>query len=947
MRRLAAGGRIDRTRPLPFSWNGQVLTGFAGDTLASALLGAGISVIGTSVSLGRPRGVMSAGLEEATAFAQITSRGVSEPLVRATSLPLYHGLAAEGRITKGRLTDTADSARFDKRFAHCDVLVVGAGPAGLAAALETSCSGARVMLVETDIEIGGALLRDNETIGGAPASAWVTTAMAALGAACDTRVLTATTASMQMDQNGMLLAQRIGAHLAAHERGSLSEQRLWHVRARCIVLATGALERPIVFQDNDRPGIMLAGAARAYLHRHALVPVRGVVFTTNDYAYHTALDWHAAGVPVAGIIDIRPAGDGHLRRRATAAGIPVHNESAVEGTTGDTDGRLSTVHVRTPSGTLHLDADLLAVSGGWEPNLNLHLQMRGATAYDARLGAAVPTAALPGQWIVGSARGEMSLGESLAAGVVAGRQALARLAGSETRTKTPNDSAMPTAATRENDPSLTWRIPAPDGDESRSFVDLHRDATVAGVQRAVDAGVRHIEHVKRFTLVGTGVEQGRSAKTNAGALTASLTNRPPSDVGTSGSRPPFEPLPFHLLGGRAKGAMYEPVRTTSIHASHEALGAVFESAGQWLRPTRYPRPGESVRDTVRRECRAARTGVAVMDASTLGKIDVRGPDAAWFLDQLYVNDIGAIPEGRARYSLMCHLDGSIFDDGLVMRTGAQQFFVTTSTGHAAAVVDWMEEWLQTEWPARRVWVTPITEQYSTVAVVGPLARDLVSSVVRDVNVSNNAFPFLAVRRGTVTGIGGAQVARVSFSGELAFEVSVPWHHGPALWETILSLGAPLGIRPYGLDALQALRMEKGYIIVGQDTEALSTPYDAGLGWLVSKKKDFVGRRSMERPAPRRTDRAQLVGFVCTDSDEVVPEGAGLVSAVGVPPMRIEGHVSSSCWSETLGHPLGLALVRGGRARHGEVLQAPLGDRIMSVTLVDPVHYDPRGARRDG
>ncbi|MDP1862241.1 MAG: glycine cleavage T C-terminal barrel domain-containing protein, partial [Gemmatimonadaceae bacterium] len=447
--------------------------------------------------------------------------------------------------------------------------------------------------------------------------------------------------------------------------------------------------------------------------------------------------------------------------------------------------------------------------------------------------------------------------------------------------------------------------------------------------------------------VGTGVEQGRSAKTNAGSLTASLTGRPPSDAGTSGSRPPFEPLPFHLLGGRARGAMYEPVRTTAIHASHEALGAVFEPAGQWLRPTRYPRPGEPVRDTVRRECRAARTGVAVMDASTLGKIDVRGPDAAWFLDQLYVNDIGAIPEGRARYSLMCHLDGSIFDDGLVMRTGAQQFFVTTSTGHAAAVVDWMEEWLQTEWPSRHVWVTPITEQYSTIAVVGPLARDLVSSVVRDVNVSNNAFPFLAVRRGTVTGIGGAQVARVSFSGELAFEVSVPWHHGPALWETVLSLGAPLGITPYGLDALQALRMEKGYIIVGQDTEALSTPYDAGLGWLVSKKKDFVGRRSMERPAPRRTDRAQLVGFVCTDSDEVVPEGAGLVSAAGVPPMRIEGHVSSSCWSEALGRPLGLALVRGGRARHGEVLQAPLGDRIMSVTLVDPVHYDPRGARRDG
>ena len=948
MRRLPTGGLIDRGRPLPFSWNGQVLSGFVGDTLASALLGAGISVIGTSVSLGRPRGVTSAGLEEATAFAQIISEGVSEPLVRMTSLPLYRGLAAEGRITKGRLTDTVDSARFDKRFAHCDVLVVGAGPAGLAAALVASRCRARVILVETDFEAGGALLRDQETIDGDPARAWVTAAMVSLGEAADTHVLMSTSASMQMDQNGMILAQRIGAHRAVDERGSLPEQRLWHVRARRIVLATGALERSIVFQDNDRPGIMLAGAARAYLHRHALVPTRGLVFTTNDYAYRTALDWHAVGVQVAGIIDIRPIGDGELRRRATIAGIPVFNESVVHGTTGDAEGRLSTVRVRTPSGTLNIDADLLAVSGGWEPNLNLHLQLRGATAYDGRLGAAVPAGARAKQWIVGAARGEMSLGESLAAGTAAARQALAAPEEVDAHAAVPNGAAGPAAAaTRENDPSLIWHVAAPDGDESRSFVDLHRDATVAGVQRAVDAGVRHIEHVKRFTLVGTGVEQGRSAKTNAGALTASLTGRPASDVGTSGSRPPSEPLLFHLLGGRARNAMYEPVRATAIHAAHEALGAVFETAGQWLRPSRYPRAGESARDTVRRECRAARTGVAVMDVSTLGKIDVRGPDAAWFLDQLYVNDIGAISVGRARYSLMCRLDGSIFDDGLVMRTGVQQFFVTTSTGHATAVVDWMEEWLQTEWPTRRVWVTPITEQYSTIAVVGPRARDLVSRVARDVNVSNDAFPFLAVRRGTVVGIGGAQVARVSFSGELAFEVSVPWHHGSALWEAILSLGAPLGITPYGLDALQALRMEKGYIIVGQDTEALSTPYDAGLGWLVSREKEFVGRRSMERSALRSTDRAQLVGFVGTDADEVVPEGAGLVRAVGLPPMHIEGHVSSSCWSETLGRPLGLALVRGGRKRHGEVLQAPLEDRTMTVTLVDPVHVDPQGTRRDG
>lgn len=948
MRRLPTGGRIERLRPLPFTWNGTALTGFAGDTLASALLGAGVPVLGTSVALARPRGVSSAGLEEATAFAQVTSGGASEPLVRLTSLPLYRGLSAEGggQIAKGVLTHDDDEARFDKRFAHCDLLVVGGGAAGVAAALEGTRQGARVILVESELELGGALLHDEETIDGAPALEWIAAAAATLGAAAETHVLTATTAAMLLDQNGVMLAQRLGAHRAREERGTMPEQRLWHVRARHIVLATGALERPIVFPDNDRPGIMLARAARAYLRRFALVPWRGLVFTTNDDAYRTALAWHAAGVEVAGVVDARAPGEGELRRRALDAGIPVYHESVVTGTSGDATGCLAKVQLATPDGEVALDADLLAVSGGYDPNLNLHLQLRGATTYDARIGSAVPAGSLPGQSIVGAACGTFSLAHSIESGSRAARAAFAgagvELPAMEGEAETPLALDV-----REDPPMALWRVPAPDGDESRSFVDLHRDATVAGVERAVGAGARHIEHVKRFTLVGTGVEQGRSARTNAGALTAALTGRPPADVGTSGSRPPYEPLTFHLLGGRAKGARFEPVRTTALHALHEAAGAVFEPAGQWLRPSRYPRPGESHRETIRRECLAARTGVAIVDASTLGKIDVRGADAAWFLDRLYVNAIGALPVGRARYSVMCHLDGSVFDDGLVMRTASDRFFVTTSTSHAAAVVDWMEEWLQTEWPSRRVWVTPVTEQFATVAVVGPRARELMTRVAPALDLANDAFPFLAVRHGTVAGIAGAQVARVSFSGELAFEVSVPWHESPTLWTALCSSGKDLDVTPYGLDALQVLRIEKGYVIVGQDTEGLTTPHDAALGWLVSPKKDFIGKRSLERPAARRPDRPQLVGFTCEDDECVIPEGAGLVTTVTPPPMPIEGHVSSSCFSDVLARSIGLALVRGGRARLGEVLVAPLGDRTVRVTLVDPVHYDPHGARRDG
>jgi sarcosine oxidase, subunit alpha len=457
-------------------------------------------------------------------------------------------------------------------------------------------------------------------------------------------VLTSTIASMQMDQNGMLLTQRIGACLPLSARGSLPEQRLWHVRAQRIVLATGALERTIVFPDNDRPGIMLAGAARAYLRRHALAPRRGAVFTTNDDAYRTALAWHAAGVDVAAIVDVRPAGTSVWRARALAVGIPVHNESVVEGSAADAEGRLTSVRVRTRDSVVDIQVDCLAVSGGYEPNLNLHHQLRGATHYDARLHVAVATEPLPGQCIAGAARGTCSLAACLEEGSRAGHDV------------PPPASAIAPNARRhddepEDEPSPIWRVVAPDGDESRSFIDLHRDATVAGIARAVDAGVRHIEHVKRYTLVGTGVEQGRSGKLHSAALTAELTGRPRADVGTSGSRPPYEPITFALMAGRARGALYEPVRTTSLHRLHEAAGAIFEPAGQWLRPSRYARVGESRAQTIARECRAARSGVAIMDASTLGKIDVQGPDATWFLEQLYANDIGTIRVGMSRYSM--------------------------------------------------------------------------------------------------------------------------------------------------------------------------------------------------------------------------------------------------------------------------------------------------------
>jgi sarcosine oxidase subunit alpha len=940
VRRLPTGGLgIDRTRPLAFTWNGAPLTGFAGDTLASALLGAGVRVLGTSVSLGRPRGIMSAGLEEATGFAQVACGPVEEPLVRTTALPLYEGLAAHGRLVKGALVPARDPARYDKRFAHCDLLVVGGGPAGLAAALEGARAGARVIVAEAAPVLGGMLRREVRTIAGAPADVWLQAVERELRAAPDVTVLTGTTAAMPLDQNGMWLAQRVGGALPVAARGTAPVQRLWQVRARTIVLATGALERPLLFPDNDRPGIMLAGAARYYLRQWAVAPTCGVVFTAHDDAYRTALAWITAGVPVAAVVDLRPPGPGALRAAVREAGVRVLDEAQVVGTDADAEGALRAVHVRAGGAVFTIDTDLLATSAGVDPNVHLHLHLGGATAYDVRLGTAVPAAPLPGQALAGAANGQLALADALAQGAAVARAALGM------------SGTVPVPGTDDVDddpPGLTWHVPAPDGDESRTFVDLHRDATVAGLWRAVDAGATHVEHVKRYTLIGTGVEQGRTAKVLAASLVAARAGHPAAAVGTSGSRPPVEPIPFHLVAGRAQGARFDPVRTTALHAEHEALGAVFEPAGPWLRPSRYPRPGESQEETVRREVTAARTAVAVADVSTLGKLDVRGPDAAWVLDQLYTTPLASLPVGKARYAVLCHLDGSILDDGVVMRTGADRFFVTTSTGHAAAVAEWMEEWLQTEWPHKRCWVTSITEQCATVAVVGPASRALLARLAPELAVDNAAFPFLAVRTATVAGIASAQVARVSFSGELAYEVSVPWHEGPALWRALLAAGAPLGVTPYGLDALQVLRIEKGYLIVGQDTEALTTPHDAGLGWMVPARKAFVGRRSLERPAAMAPGRAQLVGFRSNDPQLVVPEGAALTTVVGAPPLPIHGHVSSSRYSPTLGCALGLALVRDGRARLGEVLYAPLLDgRVAAVTLVDAVHYDPEGARRDG
>ncbi|MBA2300063.1 MAG: (2Fe-2S)-binding protein, partial [Chloroflexi bacterium] len=807
---------MDRSTTLAFEFDGRGLTGFAGDTIASALLANGIDVVGRSIYHDRPRGIVSAGPEEPNALVQVRwPTGASEPMLPATTVMLQEGLAVSSLAGRGRLEPGGDG-RLDSRHAHFEVLVIGAGESGRKAAAIAQVSNPedRVLLIDSDPAATGDGVRSG---------------MTALG----------------IYDHGYVTA------LERHPTPT-TEGRLWHIRARRIVIATGATERPIVFADDDRPGIMLAGAAATYVERYGVRPgERAVIFTNNGTTDDVAATFTAAGTVVT-TVDAR-AGD------------------VVTGTTGDDAGRLTGVRInRTGGAEETVEADLLLVSGGWNPNVAFWTHARGTLRFDEPIAAFVPDQPGPHGRIeaVGAAAGEIEgLGEIAPTWVVP-----------------PPGPATPD----------TW---------GTHYVDLGRDATVRDLQRALGAGLESIEHVKRYTTIGTGIEQGRSGGVVASAIAASILGQEVGAVGVPTYRPPTVPVSFAQLAARNRGEqLADPIRTTPIQPWHVANGAVFEDVGQWKRPRYFPRDGESMDEAVLRECAAARTGVAVMDATTLGKIDIQGPDAGIFLDRVYTNMFSTLKVGSCRYGVMCRADGMVFDDGVTTRLADERFHMTTTTGNAAPVLDHLEEWLQTEWPELRVHTTSVTEQWVTVAVVGPRARDVVGPLVPELDISNDGFPFMTWREAVIAGTPG-RVFRISFSGELSFELNVPSWHGLALWEAVLAAGASHDITPYGTETMHVLRAEKGYPIIGQETDGTITPQDLGLSWAVSTKKDFIGRRSHRRPDAQRADRKHLVGLLPLDSDALLPEGAQLVAPgtdLGAIPVPMLGHVTSSYRSAALG-----------------------------------------------
>ena len=979
--RTATGGRIDRTRALRFTFDGRPYTGFHGDTLASALLANGVHLVGRSFKYHRPRGILSAGAEEPNALVGVRRDAARYvPNLRATQIELYEGLEAESqnrwpslefdvgalndvvspfipagfyyktfmwprgawhsfyepriRATAGlgRAPEHADPDRYSNRFAHCDVLIAGAGPAGLAAALAAARSGKRVILCDEQAELGGSLLAeaavDSATIDGYRSHDWLRQAVAELSRYPHVTLLPRTTAFGYFPHNLVGLNERLTDHLGSLP-ANMPRERTWQVRAKEVVLATGAIERPLVFPGNDRPGVMLASAARTYVNRYGTLPgAKAVVVAAHDEAYRAVIDLHKAGVDIALIADVRETVSGELPEAARAAGLQIQPRSTIAGTSGRL--RVNAVevaaidsHGQVSGGSDHIYCDLVVMSGGLTPSVHLFSQSRGKLEWDEELQAFVPGDPAEKTRSVGACGGVFDL-----ASVLGGQ--------------------YPVAALNAGRRGFAGALPQRSDSSQKAFVDWQHDVTTRDLKLATQEGFRSIEHIKRYTTTGMATDQGKTSNLNALAVVSREIGKPIPKVGLTTFRMPYTPITFGSFAGFQRGDLFDPVRMTPTHSWASARGAVFEDVGLWKRARHFPRAGEDMHAAVARECLAVRNSCGIFDASTLGKIEVVGKDAATFMNRMYVNAWTSLGVGRAKYGVLLRDDGFVYDDGVVARTAENRFHVTTTTGGAARVLGLMEDYVQTEWTDLDVWLTSTTEQWAVIAVQGPNARKVLQPMVEEVDISAQALPHMSVARGKICGV-PMLLFRVSFTGELGFEVNVPADYGPAVWEAIHAAGQQHGMTEYGTEAMHVLRAEKGYIIVGQDTDGTVTPDDAGLAWAIGKnKEDFVGKRSLQRPAMSSPERKQLVGLATVDPQVVLEEGAQIAPQASLqPPFRPIGHVTSSYRSAVLGRSIALAMVSGGRARMGQTLYVSMPGGDIPVQVTSPVFYDPQGSRLNG
>ena len=992
--RIAGLGRLSPAKTVSFTFDGKQMTGLEGDTLASALLANGIHLVGRSFKYHRPRGILGAGPEEPNALMDISRDNARrQPNVRATMQTVFDGMIAKtqnrfpsvefdvgavndglGRFFSagfyyktfmwpkqawlkvyepfirraaglGVSPDEADPDRYANRFAHCEVLIVGAGAAGLVAAKTAAQSGKRVILVDENAEMGGALLSDSQSkIDGKSAQEWIEVTLAELKASENVTVLNRTTAFGYYSHNMVCMVEQVTEHLAQPDPDTPRE-RLWQVRAKQVILATGAIERHLVFPDNDRPGIMMASAGRTYLNQYGVTPGRNVgIYTACDSAWNVAFDLKQAGINVPAIVDVRDEINPDLLEKADELKIRVLKGFAVTGTSGRLRVKSMTVEPVNGENTEEIAIDCLLMSGGWTPSVHLFSQSRGRVAFNEETGTFLPDIYMEDCMSVGSCNGTNDMATAIKEANDAIVKAIKLGTSKVIRAK---------AIKVENAPSMNgFHIGGAKGagpeDFNKAFIDFQNDVTAKDIRLAVREGYHSIEHVKRYTTTGMATDQGKMSNMHGLAIAAETLNKPIPEIGLTTFRSPYTPVSFGALVNHSKGDLFDVTRKTAMHEWSEDHGAVFEDVGNWKRAWYYPKPGEDMAAAVARECKTTRDVAGIFDASTLGKIEVAGPDAVKFMNLMYTNPWDKLGVGRCRYGIMCREDGFIYDDGVIGRIAEDRFHVTTTTGGAPRVLNMMEDYLQTEFPEWNVWLTSTSEQWAVMAVQGPKAREIIEPLVEGIDLSNENKPHMSVSEGKICGV-PTRLFRISFTGETGFEINVPADYGKQVWEAIWERGAPMGMTAYGTEAMHVMRAEKGYIIVGQDTDGTVTPQDAGVAWAIGKKKtDFVGIRGLRRADLVAEGRRQLVGLKTADPKIVLEEGAQVVDDPNHPvPVPMIGFVTSSYWSESLGHSVAMALIEGGHARMGETVQIPMENETISAEICNAVFYDAEGGRVNG
>ena len=990
--RLDNNGLINRDKKISFKFNGKNYFGYEGDTLASALIANGIHLVGRSFKYHRPRGFFGAGVDEPYAMVQLIRNNESIPNVRATEQELFEGLEAKsvncwpnvnfdiGAINNflnkffpagfyyktfmwprsfwykvyepiirktagfGVVSTNHDQERYEHKYEYCDLLVAGSGPSGLASAYAAAQNGARVILAEDKPRFGGSLLTSEVSIGNQSGQEWVKNIISELKSMPNVTVKNRSQVFGYYDHNMLVMSERISDHLPKTKKYT-PKQRLWYIRAKEVLISSGSIERPLVFGNNDTPGVMLSSAAKEYLKIYGvLAGKKPLVFTNNDSGYETAIEFKKNGIdPV--ILDTRKDPSSEIVNEAKSLNIDIKFSYVVVAAKGYKKVKSADIakisdDKKQLSQIENINCDCICVSGFWTPTIHLASQSGNKTKFNEDIDAFIPGQSKQNETVLGSAKGIFTLEETLKNSFEKGNELSKKITNKE------NKISLPSVVEKKyTNHDKFWCVPLPEGKNYKRFLDFQNDVAVSDVELALREGYRSIEHVKRYTTLGMATDQGKTSNLNGLQLVSDVENKVVPQVGHTTFRPPYTPVSIGAIVGREIGKHSKPTRKSPMHSWHEKNNAVFVDAGVWLRPRYYKQGNENLFEGSKREAKNVRQNVGVCDVTTLGKIDIKGPDAAELLNRVYTNAWLKLPVGKARYGVMLREDGIVMDDGTTTRISENHYHMTTTTAQAANVLSHLEYYLQLVWPELNVNVVSTTEQWAGAAIAGPKSRDVLQKLFPDLNVSSEGLPFMGYIKGNLFGV-NARIYRISFSGELAYEVNVESDNGNFMWEKIMEVGKEFNIQPYGTEALSTLRIEMGHV-AGSELDGRTIPYDNSLEGLVSKKKDFIGKRSLNKTAYIAQDRQKVVGVVPLDKKTSIPEGSYLVKDANAKlPNPKLGHVSASCWSVEYDNPFSLAILKDGKNMIGKKLFAlsPVKNISIPVEIVSSHYVDPKGER---